>query len=193
MRTKTAKWFETKVRYDKTQEDGRQKKVTETYVVDALSFGEAEARITHEMTPYITGDFEVKAISPAPYIEIWFMGAGEKIFENEVNKSLKAMRKGNDNDEPIDMDENNANTHYYRVRLAFITIGGKNGKEKRNVVTYLVEALSAEGAIKNAQQVLGHSMTEYVVLSSVETTIIDVFEHNLGELKKDVNQSKSKK
>lgn len=72
MRQRSAQWFETKVRYDKTMEDGNQKKVTETYIVDALSFGEAEARITKEMLHYISGEFEVKTITPTPYGEIWF-------------------------------------------------------------------------------------------------------------------------
>lgn len=72
MRTRTSKWFECKVKYDKTQEDGQQKKVTESYVVDALSFGEAEQRITKEMSHYISGEFEVKNINPTPYGEIFF-------------------------------------------------------------------------------------------------------------------------
>lgn len=72
MRTRTAKWFETYVRYDKTMEDGSQKKVTEQYTVDALSFGEAEERITQEMQHYISGEFEVKNINPAGYGEIFF-------------------------------------------------------------------------------------------------------------------------
>ena len=45
MRSRTATWFECKIRYEKTMEDGMQKKVTEAYVVDALSFSEAEERI----------------------------------------------------------------------------------------------------------------------------------------------------
>ena len=49
MRSKTSTWFETKVRYDKTMDDGREKKVTEVFVVDALSFTEAEAKITEEL------------------------------------------------------------------------------------------------------------------------------------------------
>lgn len=72
MRTRTAKWFETYVRYDKTMEDGKQKKVTEQYTVDALSFGEAEERITQEMQHYVSGEFEVKNINPAVYGEIFF-------------------------------------------------------------------------------------------------------------------------
>lgn len=46
MRSKTSTWFETKVRYDKTMEGGHEKKVTKAFVVDALSFTEAEAKIT---------------------------------------------------------------------------------------------------------------------------------------------------
>ena len=56
MRSRTASWFETKIRYDKTMEDGQNKKVIELYVVDALSFGEAEASITEEMSA-MTGRF----------------------------------------------------------------------------------------------------------------------------------------
>ena len=50
-----ANWFECKVRYDKLQENGAVKKVTEPYLVDALSFTEAEARITEEQTPFNIG------------------------------------------------------------------------------------------------------------------------------------------
>ena len=48
-------WFECKIRYEKVVENGMQKKVTEPYLVDALSFTEAEARIIEEMTPFISG------------------------------------------------------------------------------------------------------------------------------------------
>ena len=53
------KYFEVGVRYDKTQEDGTAKKVTETYLIDALSFSEVEKRITEEMEAYISGEFSV--------------------------------------------------------------------------------------------------------------------------------------
>ena len=72
MRSSTAIWFEAKVRYDKTMEDGCLKKVTETYVIDALSFGEAEKRILEEMTPFISGGIEVCGLKIAPYKEIFF-------------------------------------------------------------------------------------------------------------------------
>ena len=58
-------WFECKVRFDKTMETGLLKKVTETYMVDALSFTEAERRFIEEMTPYISGEFTVTDIKRA--------------------------------------------------------------------------------------------------------------------------------
>ncbi len=72
MRSKTANWFECSVRYDRQAEDGETKKVTELYVVDALSFGEAEETITREMSSYVSGEFEVKNITPAVYGEVFF-------------------------------------------------------------------------------------------------------------------------
>ena len=52
-------------------ENGKNKKVTEPYLVDALSFTEAEARIIEEMTPYITGEFTVSDIKRANYSELF--------------------------------------------------------------------------------------------------------------------------
>ncbi|SEA92433.1 DUF4494 domain-containing protein [Xylanibacter ruminicola] len=72
MRSRTAMWFECKIRYEKVTEDGLQKKVNENYVVDALSFSEAETRITEEMSSYISGEFEVADIKKAAYKEVFF-------------------------------------------------------------------------------------------------------------------------
>lgn len=60
-------WFECKIRYEKVMENGMNKKVTEPYLVDALSFTEAEARIIEEITPYISGEFTVSDIKRANY------------------------------------------------------------------------------------------------------------------------------
>ena len=72
MRTRTASWKECIIVYEKTMDDGLQKKVKEVYVVDALSFTEAEARIIEQMSAYISGAFEVYNINPAVYGEIFF-------------------------------------------------------------------------------------------------------------------------
>lgn len=75
MRSRTTTWFECKIRYEKAMEDGSQKKVTEQYVVDALSFTEAEASIIEEMSAYISGEFEVRDIKKAAYGEVFFSDA----------------------------------------------------------------------------------------------------------------------
>lgn len=64
-------WFECKVRYEKIMENGMNKKVTEPYLVDALSFTEAEVRIIEEISPYISGEFTVSDIKRANYTELF--------------------------------------------------------------------------------------------------------------------------
>lgn len=71
MISRVSKFFEVKIQYHKMQEDGKEKKVTEQYVVEALSFTEAESRIIEEMTPYISGEFDVVSEKIAPYNEIF--------------------------------------------------------------------------------------------------------------------------
>ena len=70
MKSKVSKYYEVKIQYQKILEDGKEKKVTEQYVVEALSFTEAESRIIEEMTPYISGEFDVVSEKIAPYNEI---------------------------------------------------------------------------------------------------------------------------
>ena len=72
MRSRTAIWFECKISYEKVMEDGLQKKVKESYVVDALSFTEAESRIMEEMSSYISGEFTIENINKATYKEVFF-------------------------------------------------------------------------------------------------------------------------
>lgn len=67
--------YECGVRYERTMENGMTKKVTELYLVDACSFAEAEGRITKEMEPYISGDFDVVTIKRTNYSEIVENGA----------------------------------------------------------------------------------------------------------------------
>ena len=73
-----ANWFECKVRYDKMMENGVQKKVNEPYMVDALSFTEAEARIIEELTPFISGDFTVSAVKRTKISEIFWDDSADK-------------------------------------------------------------------------------------------------------------------
>ena len=146
MRSRTAEWFECKIRYEKVMEDGMQKRVNENYVVDALSFSEAEERIIEEMSSYISGEFDVVDIKKAAYKEIFFA------------------------------DQDMADK-WYKAKLQFITIDEKTEKEKRSTVSYLVNAGSFNGSVKNIEEVMGGTMIDYVISSVSETTIMDVYEH----------------
>ena len=72
MRSRTSYWFEAKIRFEKTMEDGMPKKVTELYVIDALSWGEAEQRILKEMSSFVSGEIEIVDLKIAAYKEIFF-------------------------------------------------------------------------------------------------------------------------
>lgn len=94
-----ANYIETKVKFNKVQENGTVKKVTEPYLVDALSFTEAEARIIEEVTPYISGDFSVSAVKKTNISEIFWDARGDKFYNVKVvfitidEKSAKERRK----------------------------------------------------------------------------------------------------
>lgn len=78
-------WFECKVRYEKTGEDGLPQKVTEPYLVDALSFTEAEDRIIKEIQPFVSGDFLVSNIRRARIAELFDNPSGDRWYRAKVN------------------------------------------------------------------------------------------------------------
>ena len=124
-----------------------QKKTTEAYVVDALTFTEAEETITEEMRAYITGDFVITDIKKAPYKEVFF--------------------SDNPNDDK-----------WYKVKLQFIILDEKSGKEKLSAVNYLVQSNTLQNAVKNVEEVMNTGMQDWKLAAMTETALIDVFEHD---------------
>ena len=131
MRSRTANWFICKIRYEKTMEDGLKKKVTETYVVDAVSFTEAEARIIEEMSAYISGEFEVVEIDRAVFKEIFFMDWAKKVLDNDAKKLNDAIKKKDKeafkewDNQSLEDKMQNTDTRWYKSKLQFITIDEK--------------------------------------------------------------------
>lgn len=76
-----SRFIETKVSFDKMLENGSVKKVTEPYLVDALSFTEAEARITEEIRPFISGEFTVSAVKKSNIAELFFDESGDRWYK----------------------------------------------------------------------------------------------------------------
>ncbi len=146
MESRTAKWFEVRVSYEKQMGEGEHAHMPELYVVDALTFGEAEERVTKEVMPFVNGNFEVKAIAPAAYSEIFF--------SNDASESF-----------------------WYKVKLQFIILDEKSGKEKRANITYLVQAGTLNGAVRNVEEIMQGSMQQFAIANISETKVMDVFVH----------------
>ena len=89
-------YFECKISYEKTMENGKEKKVSEPYLVDALSFTEAESRIIEEVKPFISGEFEVKSIRKYKLAEIVFDESGDRFFKCKLNFITLDEKSGNE-------------------------------------------------------------------------------------------------
>lgn len=139
-------YFETKVSYDTTAENGIQKKVNEVYCVFAETFTDAEACVTKELQPFANGEFAVSAVRKSRIAEVW-----EK-----------------ENDEVSDK--------WYKARIAFVHINPTTMQEKRDPVTYLVRALSVYHALKLCKVKMDGTVTDYEIESVVLTPIKEVFQ-----------------
>lgn len=140
-------WFECKVKYEKTMENGLVKKVNEPYLVEALNFTEAERRIIEEITPFMTGAFEVSDIKRAHYAEL---------FEER--------------------DDDRAD-RFFRAKLVFITLDEKSGKEKKTSNQVLIQAADLRDAIKRLDEGMKGSMLDYTIASVTETALMDVYHY----------------
>ncbi len=78
-------WFECKVKYTKTDENtGKDKKVTEPYLVDAVSFTEAEMRMNEQMSQIISGEFSINDIKRVNYTDVFNYEEGDRWFKCKV-------------------------------------------------------------------------------------------------------------
>ena len=89
-----ALWFECKIRFDKMMDNGVVKKVNEPYLVDALTFTEAETRIIEAMKPYISGEFSVSAVKKTKIAEIFFDDRGDKYYMVKYNMLMLDEKSG---------------------------------------------------------------------------------------------------
>ena len=147
-----ATWFSDRVMYYKLHENGMKKKVKELFLIDALSFTEAEARAIGEMTPYTEGELRVTAMKIEDIAEI---------FNQEENE--KADR-------------------WYRVKVAFVSVDQKTGKEKKVHKSVLVKGVSTEDATKVFHEGMKGTMAVYEIHTVSETQYMDVFFYSLDKV-----------
>ena len=96
-------WFECKVKYDKMLDSGVQKTVTEPYLVDALSFTEAEARIIEEMKPFISGEFSISDIKRVKFSESFFNETGDRYYKAKLYFITLDEKSGSEKKTAINM------------------------------------------------------------------------------------------
>ena len=141
-------WFRAKIRYEKTEENGMNKRVSENYLVDALSFTEAEARIINEVTPFISGEFTVTDLKRENISEL---------FSSEADKDDR----------------------WYKIKVAFVMLDEKLGKERKSYSYMLVQSSDTASAEKMLHERMKGSLSNYEVMEVKETNIIGVYPYKL--------------
>lgn len=142
-----ADWFECKVSYERQADAMGLKKVSEVYLVNALSFTEAEERIIREISPLVSmGELEVANIRKVKFAEVFF------------NSKETADR-------------------YFRARVNFITIDEKSATEKKTGVNMLIQSESLPDALNELIKQMEGQIGDYEVSSIADTSILDVIKY----------------
>ena len=143
MEVKRGKWFECKVRYEKTQEDGMPKMITETYVVDGINFGDAFNRMCENTIKQLcTEEFEIVGMKKAQYAEIaLYKSMGNVFYRVKINM--------------ITIDEK---TDKQKKTPMFLLVRADNINEARKAVD---------------DEYMKGTMTDYEISSVVETKIVE--------------------
>lgn len=140
-------WFECKVSYERNADSVGMKKVSEIYLVNALSFTEAEERIITEISPLVSiGELEVTNIKRVKFAELF------------LNDREEADR-------------------FFKARVNFITVDEKSGTEKRAGVNMLVQSDSLPSALDELVKQMENQLGEYEISSVTDTQILDVIQY----------------
>ena len=144
-----ATWFSVRVVYDTENEKGMLVKQKEVYLIDALSFTEAEARVIGEVTPYAKSGLRVTAMKIEDIAEI---------FNDDIQDGK-----------------------WYRVKVMYITIDEKTGKQKKESHSFLVIGHSTEDASQRLHVRMKGTMVDYEIHTVSETQFMDVFFYSMDK------------
>ncbi len=137
-------WYECKVRYEKTDDTGAIKKANESYLIDAYSVTEAEARLVEELAPFTSrGDLIVSSVKK------------EKIAE-------------------LFLSDHEEDDKFFRCKVNFISLDEKRGVEKKMPATMIVKSDSLSNAVLRLKKEMDEGLSNYQIASVVETNIMDV-------------------
>lgn len=157
--------YECSVRFDKMQESGLVKKVTEVYLVDAFTFTEAETRIVKEISQYVSGELDVVAIKRTNYSEIVY----DKFNLNSKTEAEVQKMTGQNTQASEYADK------WFKAKVNYITIDEKTEKEKKTAVHFIINAGTVKAAHDTLVQHMKGTMADYEIATLDETRIMDVY------------------
>ena len=156
-------FYECVVKYDKIGEEGNKVRVTEQYVVDALSCSEAEYRLKEELAPFVTGECKVTCVKVSKYKEFIPENADICMVDGE------AKRIANQNSTASDVADK-----LFAAKVSFIVVDENNGKTKKNPYHYIVHSSSVDAANDTVFVHMKGSMADWEINGVTETKIVDV-------------------
>lgn len=161
-------WYQVKARLDRVQENGTKKKVSELYLVQALTFGIAERVVQSELAQYSSEEIDIVAIARKNYSEIITdkFGMASKI-DGDARKLLGQKNASTEADK------------WFKCKLNFITLDERSGKEKKVAQFFLVNANTAMAAHELVDSCMQNSVSDYEVEQVDETKILDVITSDL--------------
>lgn len=135
--------YEVKVKFEKVDNDGSVKTVTECYVVSALSVTEAEAITLKELDVFSESGLNVISVKQHNAKEVFFT------------------------------DKNNDELNYFNVKLSFVTIDEVSAKEKKTTVQVLVQSKDTQSAISKIEEEFKTYVTDYTIELVSTTKIVN--------------------
>ena len=162
-------WYQVKARLDRVQENGTKKKVSELYLVQALTFGMAERVVQSELAQYSSEEIDIVAIARKNYSEIITdkFGMASKI-DGDARKLLGQKNAATEADK------------WFKCKLNFITLDERSGKERKVAQFFLVNANTAMAAHELVDSCMQNSVSDYEVEQVDETKILDVITSDLS-------------
>ena len=146
-------WFTVKVKYTKQLDDGTFKRVSEPYLLAAMTFTDAEARIYEELGSIIRGEFTVTNIARTEYHDIFYYEDADLWYKCKI--TYQSEGDGLE----IESDLNPK-------------------KVKKVSQNFLVTATSVKEAFERIQESLSTLMVDYQIPSIILTPIVDIFPFN---------------
>lgn len=146
-------WFTVKVKYTKQLDDGTFKRVSEPYLLAAMTFTDAEARIYEELGSIIRGEFTVTNIARTEYHDIFYYEDADLWYKCKITY----QSEGDGLDVESDLNPK---------------------KVKKVSQNFLVTATSVKEAFERIQESLSTLMVDYQIPSIMLTPIVDIFPFN---------------